>query len=354
MKGSCLERGSDEGLSDRRLPKEGRMLFALLAILGAGCDVTVNLDPRATCSRDGQTYVEGDRVPSADACTQCECTTEGQIECGSVGACGCEVDGIFVPEGEVFYDAACDECECDGDGAWTCGAMACPDPPTGCVTVPTCEAFGPLECALLCSCESDPDPPDCASDALCTRTLTCDAGMGQWTCEEVCCSGGGCFAPEGCSYPAATCLGGDLWDCGELLCECPGAPPACVIDSLCATYPVCVSSIWGCVESDCASLCFGSPPDCPGLFAICDPALGWRCAEYSETCDDFFPVCPSPTCTGFATCTDNGMACWEDCGATCAGPLPDCPTPTPPCTVEPVCGSSGYQCVESCPEPVGL
>jgi hypothetical protein len=74
-------------------------------------EATRDVHVRATCTFDGATYREGDRMPN-DECSGCTCNAYGLRVCAA-NSCECETDGGVYAFDEPMPSAnPCEKCRC--------------------------------------------------------------------------------------------------------------------------------------------------------------------------------------------------------------------------------------------------
>ncbi|XP_063882384.1 von Willebrand factor C and EGF domain-containing protein-like [Scylla paramamosain] len=114
--------------------------------VGLSADVSVTaINKTAVCVVDGILYTEGQHLPTADPCEECQCRPPGfaceavqcsvkpgcqgfqeEGQCCPTYSCGCQKDGVEIPEGETVNDPRnpCESCVCKG-GEFVCTVESC-------------------------------------------------------------------------------------------------------------------------------------------------------------------------------------------------------------------------------------
>ncbi len=158
-------------------------------------------DMACACEVDGESYQDGDTVPSDRSCESCFCDN-GDVACVSIGCQSCVYDGDEYDEGDTFSGAdACTTCTC-ANGEVRCDFSGCPDPvcdgdggplPNGSevdVDGQACQCVdGEAQCLAAGSCEvrgvvyengsSVPDPDSCNQCSCVDGVIT--------ACTEIAC-----------------------------------------------------------------------------------------------------------------------------------------------------------------------
>jgi hypothetical protein len=304
----------------------------LTLVFGVGCggafsskhsddsDGSSGSGPAASgCVLDGETYRDGQSVPSQDGCNTCFCS-DGQVACTAVDCfAGCLHQGtVYQPFERVPAGDDCNTCHCLEDGTVSCTMVECSvcqdiqsEYARAIEQATSCDPHQANSCSkvivegLLCGCEMYVNPQqaeaiaqlqalqdqhaasECSAGVtcgLCQPPLSARCSIMEGRCEPVYEAGQGASCKvSGVVYESGTGNIPDPVSCntcqcfdGQLLCTEIGCPMACPPDRVYGTQCAQCGPADGCevVEHACLPVCNGSCESGACVQGVCRSVCG--------------------------------------------------------------------------------